>query len=121
MPIYEFRCQECSKVSEFQLKMADPHPQDCPACGRKGLKKIMSLPSFQLKGGGWYAEAYDGPSNKKNAEGKGQTKEEGATAAAPTSSSEAKSEAPAKTEAKTESKPAAAPSAPAPSSAPKSN
>lgn len=67
MPIYEFRCQECEKVSEFQLKLADPHPQDCPLCGRPALKKIMSLPSFQLKGGGWYAEAYDGKSNKRDA------------------------------------------------------
>ena len=64
MPIYEFRCKECSKVAEFQMKMSDPNPRTCPTCGQQGLSKIMSLPSFQLKGGGWYSDAYDGKSNK---------------------------------------------------------
>jgi putative FmdB family regulatory protein len=65
MPIYEYRCNDCGKIAEFQMKISDPHPQDCPACGHAALRKIMSLPAFQLKGGGWYAEGYDGKSNKK--------------------------------------------------------
>ncbi|MBC7660973.1 MAG: zinc ribbon domain-containing protein [Chitinophagaceae bacterium] len=65
MPIYEFRCKDCGQVSEFQMKMSDPNPTTCPTCGHLGaLSKIMSLPSFQLKGGGWYSDAYDGKSNK---------------------------------------------------------
>ncbi len=67
MPIYEFRCKDCGKVSEFQMKMSDPNPQNCPTCGEPSLSKIMSLPSFQLKGGGWYSEGYDGRSNKASA------------------------------------------------------
>lgn len=89
MPIYEFRCQECSKVSEFQLKIADPHPQTCPACGRDGLKKIMSLPSFQLKGGGWYSDSYDGRSNKKSNASSGSSSE--ASSSPASSGSEASS------------------------------
>jgi len=65
MPLYEFRCGECAKVSEFQLKMSDPSPSTCPACGKGTLTKIMSLPAFQLKGSGWYKDSYDGKSNKK--------------------------------------------------------
>lgn len=65
MPIYEYRCNDCGKIAEFQMKISDPHPVDCPACGHAALKKIMSLPAFQLKGGGWYADAYDGKSNRK--------------------------------------------------------
>ena len=65
MPLYEFRCGECAKVSEFQLKMSDPSPTTCPVCGKGTLTKIMSLPAFQLKGSGWYKDAYDGKSNKK--------------------------------------------------------
>lgn len=97
MPLYEFRCGECAKVSEFQLKMSDPSPTTCPVCGKGALTKIMSLPAFQLKGSGWYKDAYDGKSNKKP---------EASTASTGESSS---------------TSPAAAPAAPAPApSTPKS-
>jgi putative FmdB family regulatory protein len=86
MPLYEFRCGECAKVSEFQLKMSDPSPTTCPVCGKGTLTKIMSLPAFQLKGSGWYKDAYDGKSNKKP---------EGSTPAAGESSSTSTAAAPA--------------------------
>ncbi len=104
MPIYEFRCQECNKVSEFQLKIADPHPKDCPGCGQAGLKKIMSLPAFQLKGGGWYADSYDGRSNKK-ADPSPASAESASPSAAPAAA------------ATSPSAPAASASAPAPAAA----
>ena len=84
MPIYEYRCKDCGKVSEFQMKMSDPNPEACPSCGHAALSKIMSLPSFQLKGGGWYSDAYDGKSNKSTsapADTSGTT--DGKSAAAP--------------------------------------
>jgi len=86
MPLYEFRCGECAKVSEFQLKMSDPSPTTCPVCGKGTLTKIMSLPAFQLKGSGWYKDAYDGKSNKKP---------EASTASAGESSSTSTAAAPA--------------------------
>ncbi len=82
MPLYEFRCGECAKVSEFQLKMSDPSPTTCPACGKGTLTKIMSLPAFQLKGSGWYKDAYDGKSNKKP-ESSSSTSSESSAAPAP--------------------------------------
>ncbi len=82
MPLYEFRCGECAKVSEFQLKMSDPSPTTCPACGKGTLTKIMSLPAFQLKGSGWYKDAYDGKSNKKP-ESTSSSSSESSAAAAP--------------------------------------
>jgi putative FmdB family regulatory protein len=96
MPLYEFRCGECAKVSEFQLKMSDPSPTTCPVCGKGTLTKIMSLPAFQLKGSGWYKDAYDGKSNKKP---------EASNASSSSSASSGESS----------STPAAAPAAPAPS------
>jgi putative FmdB family regulatory protein len=94
MPLYEFRCGECAKVSEFQLKMSDPSPTTCPVCGQGTLTKIMSLPAFQLKGSGWYKDSYDGKSNKKP---------ESSSSSAGESSSSSSAEAPA-----------AAPATPAP-------
>ena len=67
MPLYEFKCSNCEKVSEFNLKISDTYPDVCPKCKQGALSKIISQTAFQLKGGGWYAEGYDGKSNKSTA------------------------------------------------------
>ncbi|WP_136810033.1 FmdB family zinc ribbon protein [Desulfosediminicola flagellatus] len=57
MPVYEYECNGCEKVFEIQQKMADDPLTTCPECEGE-LKKLMSRSSFQLKGGGWYADGY---------------------------------------------------------------
>ena len=70
MPVYEYECPACEKVFEVQQRMADDPLSQCPEC--KGpVSKIMSRSSFQLKGGGWYADGY---SSTKPAEKKESTK-----------------------------------------------
>ena len=62
MPIYEYECKSCENVFEVQQRMTDDPLEACPEC--KGeVKKLISASSFQLKGGGWYADGYSGPSN----------------------------------------------------------
>lgn len=61
MPVYEYECKACEKVFEVQQKMSDDPMKECPEC--KGpVNKIMSMNSFQLKGGGWYADGYSSSS-----------------------------------------------------------
>jgi len=62
MPVYEYECQECNKVFEVQQKIADEPLSHCPEC-EAPVKKLMSMSSFQLKGGGWYADGYSSTSN----------------------------------------------------------
>lgn len=57
MPVYEYECTDCHKVFEIQQKMADAPLTACPEC-EGVVKKLMSMSSFQLKGGGWYADGY---------------------------------------------------------------
>ncbi len=57
MPVYEYECTDCRKVFEIQQKMADAPLTACPEC-EGAVKKLMSMSSFQLKGGGWYADGY---------------------------------------------------------------
>ena len=57
MPVYEYECDECVKVFEVQQRMSDSPLTDCPECGAP-VKKLMSMSSFQLKGGGWYSDGY---------------------------------------------------------------
>jgi putative FmdB family regulatory protein len=54
MPIYEYACQKCSHTFDALQKMnADPLVE-CPECGERALKKLLSAPNFRLKGSGWY-------------------------------------------------------------------
>lgn len=61
MPVYEYECTDCRKVFEIQQKMADAPLTACPEC-EGSVKKLMSMSSFQLKGGGWYADGYSSSS-----------------------------------------------------------
>ena len=55
MPVYEFEC-ECGHIFE-NLVRVDTRNDECPVC-HKSAKKIMSPCTFELKGGGWYADGY---------------------------------------------------------------
>lgn len=77
MPVYEYECQECNKVFEVQQKIADKPLSNCPKC-QAPVKKLMSMTSFQLKGGGWYADGYSSTAN-----GNGAKKAESAEPAKP--------------------------------------
>ncbi len=57
MPVYEYECPACEKVIEVQQRMSDDPLSQCPDCDGP-VKKIMSMSSFKLKGGGWYADGY---------------------------------------------------------------
>ena len=67
MPVYEYECPACEKVFEVQQRMADAPLSQCPDC-EGPVKKIMSRSSFQLKGGGWYADGYSSTKPEKKKE-----------------------------------------------------
>ena len=54
MPIYEYQCEQCAQRLEALQKISDDPLKDCPECNQPALKKLVSAPSFRLKGGGWY-------------------------------------------------------------------
>jgi putative FmdB family regulatory protein len=57
MPIYEYECTSCCNVFEVFQRMTEDPLTTCPDCSG-AVKKLMSTSSFQLKGGGWYADGY---------------------------------------------------------------
>jgi putative FmdB family regulatory protein len=77
MPIYEYRCRKCGREIEVMQKFSDPPLQRCKKC-RGRLDKLISRTSFQLKGGGWYAQGYGGSgsgrSSKSGSSGSSDTK-----------------------------------------------
>ena len=58
MPIYEYGCSSCGHQFEEIQKVSDAPLTECPKCGADQLRKLISAPSFHLKGGGWYKDHY---------------------------------------------------------------
>lgn len=65
MPIYEYQCQACGHYLEALQKVSDAPLKKCPECGKPKLQKLLSAPSFRLKGGGWYETDFKS-GNKRN-------------------------------------------------------
>jgi putative FmdB family regulatory protein len=57
MPIYEYRCKSCGTLIEVIQKFDDKPLRKCRECSGR-LEKLISRTSFQLKGGGWFAQGY---------------------------------------------------------------
>ena len=54
MPFYEYECKACKYYAEVMQKISDAPLTRCPSCGKRTLKKLVSVPVFRLKGAGWY-------------------------------------------------------------------
>ncbi len=72
MPIYEYQCQACEQIVETWQGLSEPPLTDCPDCDGD-LKKLISMSSFQLKGGGWYADGYSSSNGDSNGGNKKST------------------------------------------------
>ena len=73
MPVYEYECPACEKVIEVQQRISDDPLSTCPECGGE-VKKLVSMSSFHLKGGGWYSDGYSSASNGNGNGGNGGEK-----------------------------------------------
>jgi len=57
MPLYEYQCESCGRRTEALQRLDDAPLSECPECKGK-LRKLLSAPSFQFKGSGWYLTDY---------------------------------------------------------------
>jgi len=73
MPIYDYQCSKCGHEEEFFQKISDDPIKVCPACGKSSMEKMVSAPSFRLKGGGWYETDFKS-GDKKNLADSGEKK-----------------------------------------------
>ena len=49
MPIYEYRCQECRRISSFLLlNLSDPFVPVCKQCGSHSLERVLSRVHVRL-------------------------------------------------------------------------
>ena len=76
MPIYEYQCQQCGHHHEALQKISEPHLRQCPECGRKSLKRLVSAVRFRLAGSGWYETDFKSDKEaKRNLHDKGDKDE----------------------------------------------
>ena len=62
--VYEYECLECGNIIEVQQKISDnPLVQSyCDVCKKEvKVKKLISSPTFILKGSGWAKDGYSKP------------------------------------------------------------
>ncbi|HET7174805.1 MAG TPA: zinc ribbon domain-containing protein [Gammaproteobacteria bacterium] len=106
MPIYEYACSTCGHRLEVLQKVSDAALRKCPECGKSTLHKLISAPSFRLKGGGWYETDFKS-GNKRNLADGGKEEKPAAKDKAEKPAKEAKPAKGADKPAKSETKPKA--------------
>ncbi len=57
MPLYEYKCQRCGEVFEVLQQFSDAPLEQHAGCGGS-VERLLSSPSFQFKGSGWYVTDY---------------------------------------------------------------
>ena len=84
MPIYDFQCTSCGFKDELLRKSSQVGTILCPKCQQETFSKMLSAPSFQLSGTGWYATDFkDKKSVKSDDSAKASTTETPAVTCAP--------------------------------------
>ena len=88
MPIYDYKCSECEHQIELIQKISDDPKTVCPKCNKKSLNKLISAPSFRLKGSGWYETDFK-TGKKKNISSNESSKSDKSTETSKTNSKKA--------------------------------
>lgn len=57
MPLYEYRCEQCGRLTEKIQKFSDPELTVCPYCGG-ALARTLTAAAVHFSGGGWYKDLY---------------------------------------------------------------
>jgi putative FmdB family regulatory protein len=98
MPLYDYKCKECGKVTEVRHGFNEGHADPCPACGG-AVRRVFSAAPIVFKGSGYYVT----DSRKSSAGASESPAAEAAKPAAESSSDPSPAAAPAKPAAPAES------------------
>jgi putative FmdB family regulatory protein len=81
MPIYDFQCTSCGHKDELMRKISELTTIICPKCQKETFSKMLSAPSFQLSGSGWYASDFKDKKTNKTADATEKTEAKAETKA----------------------------------------
>lgn len=74
-PLYEYFCDKCKIMKEIRHRISENPEIICERCGSK-MNRLISAPSFILKGEGWYSSEHPSKSMKEGMEVEKKAKEE---------------------------------------------
>jgi putative FmdB family regulatory protein len=57
MPLYEYKCKQCGHRFERIQSFSAPDVKECPVCQGE-VERLISAPSVQFKGSGFYSTDY---------------------------------------------------------------
>jgi putative FmdB family regulatory protein len=70
MPLYEYECTACHRLTEKIQKYSDAELTICPHCAGR-LERTITAAAISFKGGGWYADGYASHKPAASSEGSG--------------------------------------------------
>jgi putative FmdB family regulatory protein len=65
--LYEYKCLKCGRHTDKIEGVSGPHLKKCPHCGGK-VESVITAPSIQFKGAGWYVTDYGGKKSGSDGE-----------------------------------------------------
>jgi putative FmdB family regulatory protein len=99
MPLYDYQCRACSKVTEVRHGFRETYDGTCPDCGSDNLARVFNPAGIVFKGSGFYvtdsrkpAASESGSSTPSSSSGSG-SESTPAAPAAPSTPAPKKSEA----------------------------
>jgi len=95
MPLYDYQCRACSKVTEVRHGFREAYEGTCPECGSDQLARVFNPAGIVFKGSGFYVtDSRKAPaSESSSAPASSGTTTPAAPAATSTDSGSKKSEA----------------------------
>ena len=54
MPLYDYQCRTCSKISEVRHGFREVFEGTCPACGSDEMSRVFNPAGIVFKGSGFY-------------------------------------------------------------------
>ena len=51
MPVYDYKCKDCNKVSEIFVRRFGDEPEKCPNCDSPNLEKVTTFDAHFYLGG----------------------------------------------------------------------
>jgi putative FmdB family regulatory protein len=107
VPLYEYKCLKCNRLTEKIEPVNGPHLKKCPRCAGK-VEAQISASAIQFKGSGWYVTDYagkksvgasgsDGSKEEKSASDKKEAASKDATKDSGTKETSAKETSPKET------------------------
>ena len=98
MPLYDYRCKDCSHEFEVLQGMSDDPLTNCPECKQDMLEKMVSAPAFTFKGGGWYKDLYSSAGAGDKNKSTSSSESSGSSSTTKSSSSDSKSSSSSKSD-----------------------